>query len=189
MKKMVTLAIILMVSASVGNAANVIGLFNDIGGTQCGSDLSAFQNRTLYVIAELDPSVASITATEFSIWNFPQSNGMGTITANWNTPLVIGNLETISHRFAVAFPTAMTGPKVLLGSITFFSFSDQWLSNDHVMIVREAQDSGTLAVVDASFTTLAASGYSYTWNCTGVCDCDYLTPVAPTSWGAVKALY
>ncbi len=191
MKITLTFALILTVLCGVASAENFIGIYNEEGGTSCTTDLNAFENTTLYIVAWLDQSVPSLTATEFSILNFPEIGSLGNVTASWNTPLVIGNLSTISHRFALAFPTPADGPRVVLGSMFFFSFSDQWLGDDHIMIVREHQDSGTLSVVDATFETLPATGYSYTFNCTTPenCDCDEYTPTQDTSWGAVKALY
>ena len=188
MKRLITTVLMLTVLSLGARAETFIGLFDNLEGTQCYGDTDVYTSKTVHVLAWLDPEIESVTAVEFSLLNLPEDGNGGIITQIWMTPLTIGYL---GYRFSLAFSTPLPGPLVYMGSLVFYPLTDDWIGRDHQVIVREAQDSGTLAVVDQSFSTHNVAGGAYRFNCSlgNNCDCQEATATDEMSWSSIKALY
>ncbi len=188
MKKLIMTVLLVMAMCIGAHAESYIGLFDNLEGTTCYGNTEIYVTKTVHVLAWLDPDIQSVTAVEFSILNLPENGDGGVLSQIWASPLTIGYL---GHRFSLAFMTPHEGPLVYLGSLLFYPTSDTWIGREHQLMVREAQDSGTLAVVDQSYATLEVEGGSYRFNCSEyqTCDCRDSVPTEDISWSSIKALY
>ena len=142
-----------------------VGLYLDDIASICQAPLQApMETLTLKIIAVLPEMVGGITAAEFRVDNLPPSGaghgGLWNVT--WNTDLVIGDIET---GVALAFSPAMVGPYALLGEITFFATTENWMGPDHVMVVQPFTGHESVVIVDSDYVEHPVAGDAFTINC------------------------
>lgn len=160
------------VSSYSGRQSPFIGMFSEENAVLCHADLNLFSTTTVYFFAVLPWEIPAITAAEFRVDNWVDSED-AIITENWNTDLVIGDPE---YGIALAFSEPIPGPIALLGTVDFFGLRD--IGHDYVMDVLESIHSGQRVVVDLCYDTINADGGLFTFNCsTGQCLCTAGSPV------------
>ena len=161
-------------------AGNHIGLYLDEEAQICQTPLDGAGQlvyaRILAVLPEF--TGIGITAVEFRLDNLPDNlgppNGMWTV--QWNSGLVIGNVE---DGVALAWAEPQPGPIVELGLMTFIS-NDQtdWIGVNHT-VTAAPSNSGGLSIVDENYNTLPVGGGSFTFNCEIPGGCDCYAPAEP----------
>jgi len=189
MRKLLTSLLVLALSSGVAIADTYIGLFAVPHATHCYGNTEQYTTTTVHVVAWLDSDwTGTVTACEFYIDNFPVAGDQGVITADWNTPLVIGS---VGYGIAMAFNPPLPGPLAYLGSIDFFTIDPAWIPADYVMAIRPSRQSGTLGLVNDQTELMIVPGGQYTFNCSNPNACDCLESVATeeSSFSSVKALY
>ncbi len=118
--------------------------------------IASAEGVDVHVVVLLE-SIPELSAAEFRVDNLPI--GPCSVEAEWNTDLIIGDVET---GIALAFSPALTGPTVHLGTLHITCFEP--LDDDYMMCVMESVDSGVLAVVDGDFITHDAYGLAHRFN-------------------------
>jgi hypothetical protein len=186
MKKLLIVTAILLVAFSA--QASEIGIYADAEGTVCALDYAAFAPQTTYVGVILDPNEFpnGIVAAEFKIDNYFPNNGLGMVTVEATSQVVIGAMDT---DYSIAWAEPKTDAFVLIATMTSVGFSPAWLGTDHVMTIMAGDDCACLVIVDDAFIQHGTVGGSFTFNCTIDCDCLEGTATEDASWSAVKALF
>lgn len=163
-----------------------IGLFSDESASYCGASTTPYTTVSVYVIAVVESDISGISAVEFAIDNIPSGmNGM--VTPYWESSLTIGEIET---GIAIAFGQIQYDSEVILGRLDFMPLDDTWLPADHRLIVKEADATGNIAIVDEYYTEHYVQGGRFTFNCSSSenCECG-LGSSQDATWGEVKSLY
>jgi hypothetical protein len=189
MKKLLMAFVILTLATGIAAADTYIGMFASPFATECYAGTSEYTTTTVYFIGWLDTDWSGqISAAEFYVENWPDPAGMGVITENWNTDLVIGYVD---YGIALAFSDPLQGPLAVLGSVDFFTTDANWFPADYTMAVRPSRASENLLLVDDEFNEHVVGGGVFTFNCSNPQNCDCLEGVATedASWSGVKALY
>lgn len=190
MKKSVIAALALSLLVMAGAAsASIIGIFGDTGATTCVKAMSAqYTYAEVYFCALLDDT-AAISACEFGATGVVLPGTI--ITVTWDTPLVIGDIQT-ADGVALAFPIPKAAPLAYLGKIQYFILAPQ-APNTVLAVVPSGFDN--LVVVDyATATELPAEGWRLIVNCQvggphGACQCEDNIATEDAAWGQIKALY
>ncbi|MCB1163163.1 MAG: hypothetical protein R3C71_03325 [Candidatus Krumholzibacteriia bacterium] len=189
MKKLLMAFVVLTLATGVATADTYIGMYAAPTATECYAGTSVYTATTVYFTAWVDTDWSGeISAAEFYVENFPEAAGMGVITENWNTDLVIG---VISYGIALAFNPPLSGPLAALGSVDFFTTDANWIPADYSMYVRPSRASNGLLLVDTDGIEYQVGGGMFTFNCSNPTNCDCLEGVATddANWSSVKALY
>jgi hypothetical protein len=171
-----------------------------------GAAAADWQPAEIYVIA-MFAEMDSVVAAEFAIANLPDE-AMCQITAYWNTPIFIGDLET---GIAMIFQPPLAGWLAVLGRLEFIAWEP--FPDDYIIQVVETATGNLILVDPETWTEFEADGGIHTFNCSGTCDCGwgdspviglfaeetaltcyqdievFTTPVDESSWSAVKSLY
>ncbi len=191
MKKLLFLALVALV-ALPAFAQPLIGLYADEQPTNenCDAAVVPYTPLNVYVVATwmVGEVGAGITAAEFKIDNLPVGPGYptGTVTVTHSTDLVIGDLYG-DYSAAWAEPQGDGGTQFTICSIEFLAFDAAWIGADVAMTVAPGDDCLCLVLVDDLFEIIDSTGGTFTFNCSGECDCG--TATEATSWSAVKALF
>ena len=164
-------------SAQARPGLDRIGLFVDLVATECDAPLGAGESVDVYILAVL-PELGQdgIVAAEFRVVGLPESGPAGIWVVEWETDLVIGDIE---DGIAIAFPEPLYGDVILLGTIHFHSFSDDWLGVDHLCAVDRTFWYEKLVVVNPLYEEIDVLGSSFTFNCGDPegCECLLYYPV------------
>ena len=189
MKTIVT-ALAIMLFASVA-AANHIGIFYDMEGTQCAGDIPINASTNIYVLAIMDQDI-TVTGAEFSVSHWLEQSGppYGFVTATW-FGLVIGD---VINGISIALDNPIEGRIHHLGTINFFPFLADWIGLDRQWCVTPSLDAGNLIITDGGFNEIPVLGWCFVANCIpgglfGNCLCDEFVATEEASWSDVKALY
>jgi hypothetical protein len=159
---------------SGGGIDGFIGIAADENYTYCYAD--AVENVTIYLFAYTGET-GGIRGAEFRVENWPVSPDFGHAIFNWNTDLVIGDID---WGITLVFPTPIDGPFIYLGSVTLIVTSPDYFGMDYLMEVVETNDSGRLILIDENFGEYPVWGGMFTFNCSDavLCPClDYASPV------------
>ncbi len=183
-------AIALLLLALPVHADTLIGLFADESGDQCWADIEPYVEIELHVLVFLDSYdiYGGLTAAEFRLENWPGNPGypLGMVTANWNTDLLLGELD---DDFSIAFSEPLQGSIVELGTLTLQMFSEDWIEDGQEVVVGPGYDCDCIVVVDGLFEIYEARGLQFTFNCEEACSCiPGATPIE-SSWSHIKGLY
>ncbi len=161
-----TLTVLLLAPVTALASRDMIGLYVDESASDCGGDLQPYVNVDVYVIATLS-SINELRAVEFKLDNYPSG---GIITPNWNTPLVIGDLQ---DDIALAFSENQTGSTVILGSLGFMSIATDWPGSNYVVTIAggDIADIDAPIIVDEEHVEHGVLGGRFTFNCTSDTNC------------------
>ena len=186
MKKFVMLgACVLFCAGTSYGQAGYIGLYSDIGGTDCKmADVPGL--CYVYVIHKNAPGV---TSSRFMI----QDIGLNS-TIFLNEVFSPGRLWVGSlHSGVVVSYGACFSSDVLLVTMEYSCQGTADPCATTRVLPDPAAPSGTIEVLDCGSlpNTLVANASILNWNDTGNCDpgCGQVVPAHDTSWGQVKALY
>ncbi len=167
----------------------------------------------VHVVVWLE-GIPELSAAEFRVDNLPI--GPCSVEAEWNTDLIIGDVET---GIALAFSPPLTGTTVHLGTLHITCFEP--LDDEYQICVKESEEGGILAIVDGNYQTWDADGGGHLFNTDNPnywCECYYrdkrdrewpfiflfadpqfiycyqdmpvdTTPTQADTWSRVKSLY
>ncbi|MEZ4395532.1 MAG: hypothetical protein R3C71_01330 [Candidatus Krumholzibacteriia bacterium] len=161
---------VLCASVPASAATDMIGLYTDLSASSCSAPLTPYQAVTVYVMATLD-RLDAVSAAEFSLDGYPGNPGypLGQCTAVWESPLTIGDLD---DDFTLAFlGDAVSGSPVLLGTLEFLAYSENWVDGDHRMTVVRGAEKQNIVLVDGDYEEHDVLGGEFTFNCSGTCNC------------------
>jgi len=183
-------AIALLLLALPAAADSLIGLFADETGEQCWADITPYVEIELHLLAFLDSGDfgAGLTAAEFRLENWPGNPGypLGSVTATWNSDLILGDLET---DFSIAFDSPQHGPVVELGRLRLQMFSEGWIEDGLQVVAAKGDQCGCLVMVDENYELVDAQGLQFTFNCEQPCSCLSGSMPLQSNWSRVKSLY
>ncbi len=185
MKKVLLVLLFLAFAATTATAqfASSIGMYSDDMATSCDLVLPVYVTTPVYFFANMDPlEMLATIGVEFKVDNLPGPSA-AMATPVWDTPLVIGAMDT---DIALAFNPALEGPLGYLGLVNFFGLAD--LGADYVMTILAGDLKDDIIIVNADGAAeMPAGGGQFTFNCSGTCVCS--TAVEDGSWSSIKALY
>ncbi|MBC8366019.1 hypothetical protein H8E52_01275 [bacterium] len=188
MKTLAALAILIL--ALPACADSLIGLFADEGGDQCWASIEPYVEIELHVLVFLDPYdfYGGLTAAEFRLENWPGNPGypLGMVTANWNSDLLLGELD---DDFSIAFSAAQPGPIVELGTLSLQMFSEDWIEDGQQIVVGPGNDCSCIVLVDELFEIYDADGLQFTFNCEELCSCIPGGTPIQSNWSHIKSMY
>ncbi len=189
MKRMFMVIALLALSGTftLAQGQNSIGMFTDETALVCDAPIALYATTSVFFYAKLDSEeIPSISAVQFEVSNWPGTAGMGLITYDWNTQLVIGTPDT---DMALAFNPPLAAPLAFLGQVDFFALNAAWIGSDYLMAVIGSYTAPLPIVVRFSDAVeIYVPGTLFTFNCsTGSCICTTASDEA--SWGQIKALY
>jgi hypothetical protein len=181
MKKLLLIAIVLLVAANVAVAqiGGNLAVYSDVNALSCDLNDIGVTICEYYVIHMLTPGV---TASQFKI----DTNHQGFFLTEISPfPVVIGDSR---NGIIIAYGACLSGQIHLL-TMTYLC---QGLTPPcgYMSVVGHptANPPGLLAV-DCNHVSVPAQGYTSYINNDGSCSCTSPIPVQETTWGGVKALY
>ena len=181
MKRVLFLSLGILLTAGMAfGQAGYIGLFSDVGYTNC----TMYDAPGLETIYAVHKASTGSTACQFKIAVDPgmTCTGVGVINA---FPTTIGTPGTgISVAYGACYPS-----DILLLTWNFFCSGTSTPCSMLQVVPDPSALSGTIEVVDCDLFKLVGGGSIMFVNPDGNCDCGEIVPVRESSWGAIKALY
>ncbi|MCP4548832.1 MAG: hypothetical protein GY835_20440 [bacterium] len=191
MKQLFIAFLMLSLFSTAAMGDTYFGIYADAEGTVCNIDVELASPVTLYIIAHLDETIPVLRAAEFRIDNAVNSldTSKGMATYHWNTNLVITHF--VDHSVALSFPTPLTGPVAILGTIDIIAFQPDYINDYLVMNIMPTIDYGYRQVVDGNYDLHNVGTSRFTFNCTNLdlCECMENVAAKEVSWSSIKALY
>ena len=180
MKKALLLTLVLMLSASMAFAqAGSVGLFADMGGTDCNLPDVAPGLTPYYAVHVYH---AGATACQFAA-PMPACMTATYLSDTAVFGVTIGNSQT---GVAIGYGTCQGAPTYVL-AINYFTSGTTPPCCLYPVVPDPNVASGKVEVVDCTNALLFGTGGAGIVNSTPNCDCN--VPVEDSTWGQVKALY
>lgn len=182
MKKVLILALAVVLSASAAFAApgGRIGLYSDLGYSDCNLVQALYVTQNVYIVHTL---AASGNSAQFKlVHNYTTGVIAGAIDFHGN--LTLGSLATgiaITYGGCKALPyklCTMPFTPIAIGGACLATFE---------IVPDPAVVAGVVQVVDCSAVKQVADGGKLTVNGNQTCPCIIATE--PTSWSRIKSLY
>ena len=186
MKKVLLLALVIVASASLASAqtgnGGQIGLFSDMGGTNCFLVDAGPGLAPVYSVHTLSPGA---TASQFMVVNhgFTGSN-VGESAA---TGMLAQGAAFTGLAVAYGGPCIIGSAQIYM--INFFTSGTSAPCSWMEVVPDPIAPTGTIEIADCQVppTKLVGTGGQLVVNPDGTCEC--ANPVEETSWGKIKSLY
>ena len=169
MKKLLLLATCLLMVSSAAFADH-IGVYSDFTGSSCYLGAAGQFNPNATVIHKF---TTGATGSRFKV-TFPA----GTAFFGFNSPYVL--IGVLNSDLSFGYGQCLAG-SIVLGSILAIYGAGQGQ-------VEKADSQPNILYTNCVFAELLATGGSFYVGQSGYCS-EYSTPVEPSTWGSVKALY
>jgi len=168
--------------------ADRIGVYADVGGTNCSFNPAAFALQNLYVVHEVD---GGAKVSKFKVNDL---SGMTSTGASVQAPFL--SIGTFPLGIEIAYPTCQIG-KIVIGTLGYFHQLEVMDCSRSVEIVAHpgSQVPGEVVVVDCGepFGAIEVAQGGRAWGGTDPVACGdcYEPPLATqeSTWGGIKALY
>ncbi len=177
-KKVLMLALAIMMIASYAMAGDHMGVYTDQAGTTCEFSATAVGPVDLYVVHK----TTGATGSQFKVVN----------TMDWtfnasvlNGYLAIGDAFT---DLSLAYGSCLVGPDLPVVQLSGFSFPLPGKTCGFLDIVA-ADVPQKLLTVDCTFAEVEITGGRLSFNNDGTCPCGPVTATEESTWGKVKSLY
>ena len=180
MKKMALLTIAMLCVASLVFAqGGSIGIFGDVGGTDCNMFDNVPGLANYYVVHVNTPGA---TASQFAAPT-PSCLLATFLSSSSPFPVAIGNILT---GIAIGYGACFTGP-IHVATVQYFAQGLTGPCCYYPIVPDFAIASGQIEVVDCVENLVFATGGIGIVNPDGSCQCN--VPTQDTTWGQMKALY
>lgn len=162
--------------------AGYIGLFTDIGYTDCRLWDDAVEIKTIYAVHK---AASFVTQSQFLVYVDP-GFGCTEVGLTYNFPTAIGSPTT---GLTIAYGTCSVSDILLFT----WDFQCQMATAGDCIRLEVVPDpaalSGYIEVIDCNSNRLIGNGSTLFVNPNWTCDCGEIVPAEETNWGQIKALY
>lgn len=156
---------------------DILGVYADSAATRCDLDLQVGAVDTSSVVLTCPAFAESgITGVAFRLANLPPNGAGGSWWAEWNAPLVSGNLET---GLTLRYDEPQIGGIIALGRLFFSAAAADWAGTNWPITVAPAGGDSEPRLFDEAGLTWSVGGGGLILNCEAPANCDCPDTVSP----------